>query len=279
MLRVVQFSGGKDSTALVLWAREQFGADGFTAVFCDTKWEHPLTYEYVETINREVLGGKLVTLTSEKYHGLADLSAKRKIVPSVRMRFCTQELKLFPCVEWMRAQEYDEATVYQGIRADESRVRSTYPARVYEPLYDGWIERPLFEWTAEQCFDLMKKHAIEPNPLYKMGARRVGCFPCIMVSKGELRRLSKTMPEIWDQIAKVENSVKEGRGFFRTDYIPARFHTGRYCEIQAAGAPKEGTFPTWQDVKRYITEADKQQARLFDACPVGGCMSVYNLCE
>ena len=279
MMRVVQFSGGKDSTALVLWAREQFGVDGFTTVLCDTKWEHPLTYAYIEQINQTVLAGKLVTVTSEKYHGLADLSAKRKIVPSVRMRFCTSELKLFPFVAWMKDQEYDEVTVYQGIRADESHARSTMPRRIWEPLCDGWVERPLFDWTAEDVFALHRKHGIEPNPLYMMGARRVGCFPCVMVSMGELRRLSQTTPEIWDQIALVESSVAEGRSFFRTDYIPARFHTGQYAKVQAEGAPKEGTFPTWQDVKRYVTEVDEQQARLFDACPPSGCMSVYNLCE
>jgi len=276
MLRVVQFSGGKDSTALVLWAREQFGADGFTAVFCDTHWEASQTMDYVRHINETVLEGRLVTVSSTKYIGLADLSAKRKIVPSVRMRFCTQELKIFPFIEWMDTQEYDEATVYQGIRADESKARSTFPRRVYEKAYEAWIERPLLDWTAEQVFDMHKKYGIEPNPLYKLGAKRVGCFPCVMISKGELRRLSVTMPEIWDQIKKVEDAVAEGRGFFRTDYIPERFHTAKYCEVQADGAPKEGTYATWEDVKRYVTDPN---SRLFESCDASGCLSVYNLCE
>ena len=268
MMHIIQFSGGKDSTALVLWAKEQCWP--FTTVFCDTGWEHPLTYDYVQYINETQLDGKLVTVKSEKYDGLADLSAKRKIVPSVRMRFCTQELKVMPFAKWMNAQD-DEATVYQGIRADESSARSQMPRRVWEPLYEAWIERPLFDWTAEQVFAMHKKHGVIPNRLYSMGAKRVGCFPCVMVNKGELRRLSRTTPEIWDQIAKVENAVKDGRGFFRADYVPPRFHDATYDKNG-----KTGTYATWQAVKFYVTRPD--QYDLWDDEPTR-CLSVYNLCE
>ena len=275
MTHIVQFSGGKDSTALVLWAKEQGWP--FTAVFYDTGWESPVTLAYVEYINQRVLGGALVTVKSQKYDGLADLSAKRKIVPSVRMRFCTEELKIKPFVAWMTAQAFDEVTVYQGIRANESHARSQMPARVYEPLYEAWIERPLFAWTAEQVFEMHDKHGVDPNPLYLAGAKRVGCWPCVMINKGELRRLSSTHPEIWDQIAKVENAVAAGRSFFRTDYIPARFHTGDYTKIPRGESVSEsGTFPTWQDVKFYVTRPD--QLDLWDDEPTR-CLSVYNLCE
>jgi hypothetical protein len=72
MKHVVCFSGGKDSTALVLWAKESLPE--FTAVFCDTKWESDLTPLYIEYIDQTVLGGKLITLTSTKYsNGMRDL--------------------------------------------------------------------------------------------------------------------------------------------------------------------------------------------------------------
>ena len=45
-------SGGKDSTALMLWMRENIGVSGvdWTPVTCDTGWEHPLTYAYLEML-------------------------------------------------------------------------------------------------------------------------------------------------------------------------------------------------------------------------------------
>lgn len=42
---IVSFSGGKDSLASLLWVRNNLTKD-FITVFCDTGWEHPLTYKY-----------------------------------------------------------------------------------------------------------------------------------------------------------------------------------------------------------------------------------------
>lgn len=51
---IINFSGGKDSTALVLLAVEMAQKHGFSpnVVFADTGHEHPITYEYVETVER-----------------------------------------------------------------------------------------------------------------------------------------------------------------------------------------------------------------------------------
>jgi 3'-phosphoadenosine 5'-phosphosulfate sulfotransferase (PAPS reductase)/FAD synthetase len=57
-------SGGKDSTALGLWLRAQ-GVQ-FTPVFMDTGWEHPVTYEYIESV-LVPLFGEFVVLRNEKY--------------------------------------------------------------------------------------------------------------------------------------------------------------------------------------------------------------------
>ena len=63
MQHIVCFSGGKDSTALILWARANLTA--FVTVFCDTGWEHPLTYAYIDRIDTDLLGGRLIRLKSE----------------------------------------------------------------------------------------------------------------------------------------------------------------------------------------------------------------------
>ena len=265
MKHVVCFSGGKDSTALILWAKENLPE--FTTVFCDTGWEHPITYAYIEEINRNVLDGKLVSLKSEKYPGgMRELVQIKKRVPSAKARFCTDALKVRPMIEWLKTID-DDTTVYQGIRADESASRSKMAAREWSDDFDAWIERPLLTWTAEQCFALMAEHEVKPNPMYLLGASRVGCFPCVMVNQRELKSMLSRLPEIKDAIASLE--AINDRSFFAPNYIPQRFHTGF--------DPQSGkSFSKCEDVFRYLERTDEDQIPLF---PARSCMSVYNLCE
>jgi 3'-phosphoadenosine 5'-phosphosulfate sulfotransferase (PAPS reductase)/FAD synthetase len=264
---IVCFSGGKDSTALVLWARVNLSE--FITVFCDTGWEHRITYAYVEEINRALLDGKLITLVSEKYpNGFVQLCELKGRAPSAKARFCTEALKVLPMIGWLKTLD-DEATVYQGIRADESQSRARMLPRQWSDDYDAWIERPLLAWTAAQCFALMAEHGVKPNPLYLMGAGRVGCFPCVMVNMRELKAyLSGDLgPELKRRLIDLEKSV--GRSFFEPTYIPARFCTGFDEKSQKP-------FPWAEDVFRYIESVDEDQMPMF---PARSCMSVYNLCE
>lgn len=265
MKHIVCFSGGKDSTALVLWAKENLLE--FTAVFCDTGWEHPITYAYVEEINQQLLGGSLVTLKSEKYSGgMRDLVKIKGRVPSARARFCTDNLKVQPMIAWLKTID-DDLTVYQGIRRDESESRSRMPQSCWDDSYEAQVERPLFDWTAAQCFALMAEKGVKPNPLYLMGAGRVGCFPCVLVNHRELKALSANLPEVRERIAELEKI--SGRTFFPPNYIPKRFHTGN--------DPKSGKSYCWaSDVFAYLDATTEDQLPLL---PARSCMSVYNLCE
>lgn len=264
MIHIAAFSGGKDSTALLLYLKEQ-GVD-FSAVFCDTGWEHPLTYAYIEEIKQKVLGGNLVVLRSSTYSGMKDLVVKKRRVPSARARFCTSELKVLPMISYLKTLD-DDVTVYQGIRAEESPSRAALPvAPQYSSDYDAWIARPLLRWTAAQCFDIIKKHGLEANPLYKLGAGRVGCFPCILVNQAELRRMSTMLPEVWDRVQELE--VLAGRSFFPPGFIPTRFCSGYDPRSQKK-------FPTVADVKKYVGSVEPG---ILDDGPFS-CMSIYNLCE
>src|ERR1700675_2172947 len=90
MTHVICFSGGKDSTALVLWAKEHLGEPGkdWIAVFCDTGWEHPITYAYIEEINRTVLNGTLFIIKNKKHFpGRAPAPLKPNASARDRWRF------------------------------------------------------------------------------------------------------------------------------------------------------------------------------------------------
>jgi 3'-phosphoadenosine 5'-phosphosulfate sulfotransferase (PAPS reductase)/FAD synthetase len=281
MKNIVCFSGGKDSTALVLWAMDNL--PNFTAVFCDTGWEHPITYAYIEEINQQLLGGGLVRVKSEKYpDGFVQLVTERHGFPGVHRRFCTSELKVFPLHAYYETLD-DEITSYQGIRADESASRASMTETEWVDDAGGyWINRPLLKWNAAQCFDIMHRNGVKPNPLYLMGSSRVGCYPCIMTGLGELKRILIATPEIRQRLIDLERSLNDANPitaerkwpatFFKVGTIPARF-----CSIK--GFNKKGepaSIPTAEDVFRYLDSRTEDQLPLLEP---RSCMSVYNLCE
>ena len=96
---VVPISGGKDSQACAKLAVDEYGADSVIGLFCDTQFEHPITYEHVDKI------GELYGIKIEK---ICEGSVKEKILkykrfPGGGARFCTEELKIWPTKRFLKA--------------------------------------------------------------------------------------------------------------------------------------------------------------------------------
>ena len=289
---IVTFSGGKDSLAALLWTREHI-TKNFTTVFCDTGWEHPLTYEYINRI-ADKLHLDLVTLKSKKYDGMVDLARQKKRWPSTRARFCTQELKTKPCIDYVLDEVHDNMLMIQGIRAAESASRAkmqaqcTYFKYYFEPYgydkagkpkkhtYRGKevqafrekfaddLLRPVFDWSAQQVIDYILDAGLEPNPLYRMGYKRVGCWPCVMALQRDILNIARQAPERIEQIAALETEFHSS--FFGPKKIPAHAITSG------------NKYPDIRDVVRYV-EWQNATGSLFDDDTATSCMSYYGLCE
>lgn len=119
---IVQYSGGKDSQAALIWAVKKYGTKNIIAVFCDTVWEHDITYNHINKTCLD-LGVELKILRSKKYNGMIDLAKKKGRFPSTKARFCTQELKTKPFIDYV-LDECSNILVIQGIRGAESVSRS-----------------------------------------------------------------------------------------------------------------------------------------------------------
>lgn len=65
------------------------------------------------------------------------------------------------------------------------------------------------------------------NPLYLLGAKRVGCFPCIMSRKSEIRNIAKNFPERIDFIREQEWVGENGNAhsFFPRKKVPEDFRS------------------------------------------------------
>lgn len=119
---LIPLSGGKDSQAAMLWAIEHYGLENCQSIFCDVKWEADETYKHVDYLVKKT-GIKHNVVTSKKYDGMIDMAVKRGRFPSSPARFCTQELKIFPMIDFILSLE-QHIFVIDGVRADESLSRS-----------------------------------------------------------------------------------------------------------------------------------------------------------
>ena len=286
---LVQFSGGKDSQACLIKAVKDYGKDKVTAVFCDPGWEHADTYRHIHDVV-DALGVPLVTLKSKKYEDFVDMSIRRKRFPSTRARFCTEELKAIPMIDYILSQD-DSFIIIQGIRASESAARagydvecsyfkeyfdkstkSFYKKRVvleWCKTHDASVLRPIFRWSAQEVIDYILENGQRPNPLYERGFSRVGCFPCIMCRKREVQLISKdpwAAKRLIDAEKRMKDETVKGSTFFSPGYIPARF-----CG--------NGQYPTVEEVFKYVNRHDAQ-LDLFEPEEGYSCMSLYHgLCE
>ena len=226
----IGISGGKDSTALLLWAVHRSGYDPKTldVTFCDTGNEHQITYDYVDYLRENVFPG-IKTLKPER--GFYDLAFHKKRFPAMKSRFCTQELKIFPTQDHVYGlmNAGNEVLLHSGVRAAESFERSKLLERGRDEHSMLPVYRPLLTWTLADVWAIHKEHGIKPNPLYSMGAKRVGCYPCIYSRKEEIRNVALRWPERIDMIRQWEQKFEQVYGlyssFFCRDKVPLRFRT------------------------------------------------------
>lgn len=272
MIRIVSVSGGKDSTALYCWAIEQWGKEGFLAVFSDTGHEHPVTYNYIRNLPEMANGPDIKWVKADfserlikkgkevSGNAFLDMCLWKGRVPSSKAQFCTEHLKLRPIQVWLEQIRGDaEVLMYTGIRAGESERRSKMPETEYMDLYDCETVRPLLMWSEDQVFEYLKSKGVPPNPLYASGFSRVGCFPCIHARKSELARLPDWA---WEKLEAWESKI--GRSWFSAGTVPGVF----IPSIQDAR--------DWSKTKRGGREFD-----LFapDAVDIPSCMSTWGTCE
>jgi 3'-phosphoadenosine 5'-phosphosulfate sulfotransferase (PAPS reductase)/FAD synthetase len=91
---ILGLSGGKDSTALAIFMRQQHPDLPMEYFFCDTHKELQETYDYLDRIEAR-LGIKINRLSADR--GFDHwLEVYGGVLPSPQMRWCTKQMKIKP---------------------------------------------------------------------------------------------------------------------------------------------------------------------------------------
>lgn len=271
-------SGGKDSTAVLLWMVHESGIPHhkLDVTFCDTGNEHQWTYDQIALLDRKVFPVK----TLQPVLGFYDLAKKKKLFPSNARRFCTEHLKIRPSALYITGllASCRKVVACSGVRADESVDRSRLEEWDYSNSLLTLQWRPLIKWTIQDVLKIHLKYGIPLNRLYEEGAQRVGCFPCIYSRKAEIRNVARISPERIDRIRQVEQEIEAESGniasFFAATMIPERFRSKPFQR-------KDGSWTlvsTIDDVVKWSLTGKRAQGSYLDDPPEPiGCMSGF--CE
>lgn len=232
---VVSFSGGKDSTAMLLKMIEE-GMHIDEIIFCDTGVEFPTMYDHIDKvekcINRKVkrlVGGgqqgyKYWLTEHPHVKGARSKNPEDRVIvagyawPSMKVRWCTDILKDQPREKYFSELEKKYHVIeYIGIAADETK-------RLNKPRHQEENKRfPLIEWGMSEadCLAFCKEHGFDWQGLYDH-FDRVSCWCCPLKNLKELRQLYEYYPDLWQKLRewdeKTWNDYKNGWPIWKLEY-------------------------------------------------------------
>lgn len=229
----VSFSGGKDSTAMLLHMME-IGEHIDEVINVDTGMEYPAMYEHIAKVRRivEEHGIRYTELRAEHsfewYMFEKEVPSKKWGTtygygwPGAYMRWCTKHLKTSVIEGYLKQvrAEHGKGNVIQciGLATDETkrleRNNNQSPGH----------RHPLVEWgwTEADCIAYCKARGYDWGGLYDIFAR-VSCWCCPLARLDQLRKLRRHYPELWERLREMDarlhdQSVRHCERRFKSEY-------------------------------------------------------------
>ena len=215
---IVSFSGGKDSTYMLLKLVEnKVKIDEI--IFCDTGMEFPGMYDHINKVKNFINKDVTVLRSQKTYkyylgeHEKTKGKNKGKIGyghPDFRNRWCTNMLKKQPFKKYIKEKYNYNITNFIAIALDEKE-------RTLKNKDNKWsTEYPLIDWkiTEKEALEYCYEVGFDWNGLYK-DFSRVSCWCCPLSSINELQVLYNKYPELWTELLNMD---KYSFRTFRSDY-------------------------------------------------------------
>ncbi len=176
---ILAFSGGKDSTAMALRMAEM--GEDFTFLFTPAGNEPPELFAHVDAIVQR-LNRPLVVLKNQSLDFWINFYSA---LPNWRMRWCTRQIKIEPCIAYLK--QNPGTTLCVGLRADEE---------LRQGLYGDYAtyRYPLREWAwgLKEVQDYLRSARVSVP-------KRTNCMLCYGQQLSEWYDLWRDRPQEWER--------------------------------------------------------------------------------
>jgi 3'-phosphoadenosine 5'-phosphosulfate sulfotransferase (PAPS reductase)/FAD synthetase len=212
-MNIVNFSGGKDSTAMLLMMLEK-GIAVDRIICADTTKEFPQMYEHIKKV-QEIISPieiEMVKIDFDYWFG-EHVMTKGKHKgrrgygwPGFRSRWCTALKR--EAIRKARGTIPGDHIQFHGIAFDEKE-------RSFKNAGEN-IQYPLIDWhiTEKQALRYCYSRGLDWGGLYKK-LSRVSCWCCPLSRISELRVLYNDFPNLWQELVMMDEKSFWG---FRNDY-------------------------------------------------------------
>lgn len=207
---VLGLSGGKDSSALAIYMRDNFPDVDIEYFFTDTGAELDEVHEYLNMLEGYL--GKPINFLDPYNTFQTYLQQHGNFLPSAQARWCTVKLKLKPFENWVQKNFLDngfKVNSYVAIRSDENfreGLKSKKDINTILPFRDAHIDK-------QGVLEILENSGIG-LPKYYEWRSRSGCTFCFFQRKIEWVGLLERHPDAFENAKKMEkNSLEAGSPF------------------------------------------------------------------
>jgi len=221
-MNVISFSGGKDSTAMLLMMIEKkMPID--KVIFVDTTKEFPAMYKHIEKVKKYIAPLEITTISIKfDYYFSEHIKTKGKIGeigygwPNILNRWCTARKRdtINKCLKGIPKNSINR---FIGIAYDEiKRMKHNKSENLKYPLVD-------WKMTEADCLAYCHSKGFDWDGLYDKFAR-VSCWCCPLSRICELRTLYNDFPELWKELQEMdEKTFRQFRMDYSVDRLTAKF--------------------------------------------------------
>ncbi len=233
-MNIVSFSGGKDSTAMLLMMIEK-GIKVDRVICIDTTKEFPAMYRHIEKVQNYISPIEIEIVKIDFDYWFSEhIKIKGKLKgskgygwPDFRNRWCTSLKR-----ERFILQVNNTAHTSQrrkGVKKIPSNVIEYHGIAFDEKERckkdQIFVKYPLVEWeiTEKQALEYCYNKGLNWENLYEK-FQRVSCWCCPLSKIGELRVLYNEFPELWKKLEEMDKkSFRKFKDVWTIDQLTERF--------------------------------------------------------